>query len=60
MDFPDGLDALSAELDLPQIMRLIERTARWVDPATYRLLPVWYPEVARGTRYHNKDGPSPG
>ncbi len=43
-DFPDGLDALRAELDLPQIMRLIERTARWVDPATYRLLPVWYPE----------------
>ena len=46
---PDGLDALRAELDLPQIMRLIERTARWVDPDTFRLLPLWYPEHARGT-----------
>lgn len=28
-------------------MRLIERTARWVDPATFELLPVWYPEFSR-------------
>ena len=28
-------------------MRLIERTARWVDPATFRLLPVWFPEHSR-------------
>jgi hypothetical protein len=45
-NFPDGLDALRAELDLAQIMRLIERTTRWVAPATYRLLPVWYKKKA--------------
>lgn len=28
-------------------MRLIEQTARWVDPETFRLLPLWYPEYAR-------------
>lgn len=44
---PDGLTALRAELDLGTIMRLIERTASWVDPATFRLLPLWYPEHAR-------------
>lgn len=58
-DFPDGLEALRKELDLPEIMRLIERTARWVDPATFRLLPLWYPEYARGTLYYNKDWTKP-
>lgn len=33
-------------------MGLIERTARWVDPATFRLLPVWYPEHARGAPFY--------
>lgn len=44
---PDGLIALRQELHLAEIMRLIERTARWVSPDTFRLLPVWYPEHAR-------------
>ena len=43
----DGLDALRAEMSLAEVMRLIERTARWVDPATFHLLPVWYPEHSR-------------
>ncbi len=43
----DGLDAVRAELSLAEIMRLIERTARWVAPETFRLLPVWYPEHSR-------------
>ena len=46
-ELPDGLIALRAELKLAEIMRLIERTARWVDPATFSLLPLWYPEYAR-------------
>lgn len=49
---PDGLDALRAELHLGEVMRLIERTARWVDPATFRLLPLWYPEHGRGKYFY--------
>lgn len=45
--FPDGLEALRRELNLGQIMKLIERTARWVDPATFEYLPLWYPAYAR-------------
>ncbi|MHA1598323.1 MAG: hypothetical protein ACTSV1_06335 [Alphaproteobacteria bacterium] len=44
---PDGAEALKAELKLGDAMRLIESTARWVDPETFNLLPVWYPEHAR-------------
>ena len=44
---PDGTDALMAELSFSEVMRLIERTAKWVDPQTFKLLPVWYPEHAR-------------
>jgi len=51
-DLPDGLAALQAELPLAEVMRLIERTARWVDPETFRLLPIWYPEFARGAYFY--------
>ena len=43
----DGLAALRAEIGLREIASLIERTARWVAPETFKLLPVWYPEHAR-------------
>ena len=43
----DGLDALRKEIGLDEIASLIERTARWVAPETFRLLPVWYPKHAR-------------
>lgn len=56
---PDGLDALRAELDLAQIMRLIERTARWVDPETFRLLPLWYPEHARRAHFYKGNWSEP-
>ena len=46
-DVDDGLDALRREIGVAEIMSLIERTARWVDPETFRLLPVWFPEHAR-------------
>jgi len=43
----DGLDALRAEIGISEIASLIERTARWVAPETFRLLPVWFPEHSR-------------
>lgn len=43
---PDGNDALRD--DIPAIVELIERTARWVNPETFRRLPVWAPQTARG------------
>lgn len=55
----DGLDALRAELSLGDVMRLIERTARWVDPATFRMLPVWYPEHTRRGLFYKADWSEP-
>lgn len=50
----DGLEALRAELSLSEVMRLIERTARWVDPESFKRLPAWYPEHSRrGLFYKN-------
>jgi len=43
----DGLNALRAEIGIKEIASLVERTARWVAPETFRYLPVWYPEYAR-------------
>lgn len=40
-------------------MRLIERTARWVDPETFRLLPIWYPEYARGVFFYKSNWSEP-
>lgn len=40
-------------------MRLIERTARWVAPKTFNLLPVWYPEHARRTLFYKGDWTQP-
>lgn len=56
---PDGLDALRAELQLGEVMRLIESTARWVDPDTFRLLPLWYPEHARGGYFYKNNWSEP-
>jgi hypothetical protein len=43
---PDGNEALQE--DIPAIAELIERTARWVHPNTFKALPVWAPHAARG------------
>lgn len=56
---PDGAEALKAELKLGDVMRLIERTARWVDPETFNLLPVWYPEHARGALFYKGNWTEP-
>lgn len=55
----DGLDALRAELSVAEIMRLIERTARWVDPDTFKLLPVWYPEHRRRGLFYKTNWSEP-
>ncbi len=55
----DGLDALRVELSVREIMRLIERTARWVDPATFRRLPVWYPEHSRRGLFYKANWSEP-
>jgi hypothetical protein len=56
---PDGLTALRGVLKLSEIMRLIEHTARWVDPETFQLLPLWYPEHARRTYFYKKNWSEP-
>lgn len=53
MTLGDGLVALKAHITVREVARLIERTARWADPETFRLLPVWFPEFARGTPLYN-------
>lgn len=40
-------------------MRLIERTARWVDPSTFELLPLWYPEYARRLLFYKANWSEP-
>jgi len=44
----DGVDELMSPLDLSETMGLIEKTARWVLPETFHMVPVWYPAHARG------------
>jgi hypothetical protein len=56
---PDGLTALRDVLKLSEIMQLIEHTARWVDPATFELLPLWYPEHARRCCFYKNNWSEP-
>ncbi len=56
---PDGLEALRRELSLTDVMRLIERTARWVDPKTFEYLPVWFPEHARRALFYKANWSEP-
>ncbi len=48
---PDGLDALEQACKDAGIslMPLLAATCRWVDPETFRRLPIWYPEYHRGS-----------
>ena len=43
---PDGLDTIRGDLAL--ILKIIARTAQWVHPETFKALPVWCPDTARG------------
>ena len=56
---PDGLAAMRDVIQPSEVMRLIEHTARWVDPETFRLLPLWYPEHARRTYFYKKNWSEP-
>jgi hypothetical protein len=56
---PDGLTAIREVIELKEVMRLIEQTARWVAPETFRLLPLWYPEHARRTYFYKKNWSEP-
>jgi hypothetical protein len=56
---PDGTDALMAELSFSEVMRLIERTAKWVAPETFSLLPIWYPEHARQALFYKANWSEP-
>jgi hypothetical protein len=38
---------------LPDAIKLIAKTARWVHPETFRALPVWFPEFARGKQIYD-------
>lgn len=54
---PDGLTEIREEL--PLIMKMIARTARWVHPNTFKALPVWRPEAARKAPLYKKDWIAP-
>jgi hypothetical protein len=43
---PDGLAEIKQEI--PVIMQMIARTSRWVHPETFKALPIWCPDTARG------------
>jgi hypothetical protein len=43
---PDGNEEIRGEI--PAIVEIIARTAHWVNPETFRCLPVWCPWTARG------------
>lgn len=49
----DGLEELLEVVSLTEVMSQIEHTARWAAPETFALLPVWYPEYARGAQFYN-------
>lgn len=51
----DGLEELRRVLSLGEVMRLIESTARWVDPSTFEYLPIWYPEYARRSHFYKSN-----
>lgn len=43
---PDGNDEIRAAI--PMIVEIVATVARWVNPETFRRLPVWCPWAARG------------
>ena len=49
-DLGDGLEVLDSACEKAGVnfIPLIAETCRWVDPRTFRALPVWYPESYRG------------
>jgi hypothetical protein len=58
-EMPDGLEALRSVMSLREIASLIERTARWVAPDTFKLLPLWFPEHARRSLFYKQNWSQP-
>src|SRR5258708_24202557 len=48
----DGNNEIRAEI--PLIVEIVARNALWVNPETFRRLPVWCPYTARGQRDYDK------
>jgi hypothetical protein len=46
-------------MNLSDIMSLIEKTARWVHPKAFQLLPVWFPEFARRGLFYKTNWSEP-
>lgn len=58
-EISDGLDTLRSVMSLSEIASLIEKTARWVSPDTFKLLPLWFPEHARKGSFYKKNWSEP-
>jgi hypothetical protein len=52
-NIPDGLQEISDEM--PIIMKMIARTARWAHPGVFKSLPVWRPDTARNLPIYKAD-----
>ncbi len=59
VEISDGLEALRSVMSLREIASLIERTAKWVAPETFKLLPLWFPEHARKERFYKNNWSEP-
>lgn len=55
----DGLEALRNVMSLREIASLIERTAKWVAPDTFKLLPLWFPEHGRRGLFYKSNWSQP-
>ncbi|SDR44579.1 hypothetical protein SAMN05519103_03236 [Rhizobiales bacterium GAS113] len=58
-EIKDGLDVLRDVLSVGEAASLIERTAVWVAPETFKLLPLWFPEFARRAPYYKANWSTP-
>lgn len=54
---PDGIKEIQDEI--PAIIKIIERTTRWVDPETFKRLPVWHPHTSRGRALYDSSWTRP-
>jgi len=59
VEISDGLETLRAVIGLREIASLIERTARWVAPETFDLLPLWFPEYSRRGLFYKGNWSAP-
>ena len=59
VEIADGLQAFNREIDAKEVARIIGKLARWPDPDTFRILPVWHPEIARKQPLYKADWMTP-